>query len=198
MIGQTFGKLVVVHRAENVGHRAAYACRCSCGRTAIVVASRLRSGKTKSCGCLRATNMRAVAAKHGNSAHPLYTRWVRMLSRCYDPENNRFYRYGARGIKVCAAWHDFDVFVADVVDGYRPGLTIDRIDNDGDYEPGNVRWATYKTQARNRPACVVSEEVIAEARRLYTTTSLTQREVGEMFGFGRDTIKHYLRGLRAR
>ena len=198
MIGQRFSKLVVLARGANFGAAKGFVCRCDCGKIVTVRASNLKREKTKSCGCLRAENMRAVATAHGHSGHPLYTRWVRMMARCYDPSSNRYYRYGARGIKVCERWHSFSAYAEDLSGGYQPDLAIDRVDNDGDYTPENTRWASYRTQARNRPACVVSEAVISEARKLYQQTELTQREVGEIFGLGRDTIKHYLRGLRAR
>ena len=141
--------------------------------------------------------MRKVATKHGNSAHPLFVRWSNMHARCYDPSHNRFYRYGGRGIEVCDRWHDFDLYLEDVLPSYREGLTLDRVDNDGPYSPCNFRWASYRVQARNRSAPVITEQEIAEMRRMYTETACTQREVGEAFGYCRDTIKHYLRGLRA-
>jgi len=142
--------------------------------------------------------MRAVATKHGDSSHPLYTRWLRMMSRCYNAEDNRFYRYGGRGIKVCQRWRVFRNYAEDLSAGYSPGLTVDRVDNDGDYAPGNIRWATYQTQARNRSSSRVSECTIAKAKALYTETALSQRQVADALGLTRDAVKIYLRGLRAR
>lgn len=198
MIGRTFNQLTVLSRTINAGGRAQFLCKCSCGKTTVTSGTNLRSGKTKSCGCRRAANMRKVSTKHGNSTHPLYTRWVNMHSRCYDPAHNRYYRYGGRGVFVCERWHDFNLYLEDVLPTYREGLTLDRIDNDGPYSPDNFRWASYRTQARNKPACVVSEKSIAEMRRMYLETNCTQKDVGEAFGYSRDTVKHYLRGLRAR
>ena len=140
--------------------------------------------------------MRCVARKHGNSGHLLYVRWLGMHRRCYDPENNRYYRYGARGIKVCERWHSFELYLEDVLAGYRPGLTVDREDNDGNYEPSNIRWATYRMQAKNRPSSFITDDEIAEMRAMYSAGGITQREVGEVFGYGREAVKHYLRGLR--
>ena len=197
MLGQTFDQLVVLYRAANTGGRAQFVCQCSCGKTAVVAGTNLRRGKTKSCGCRRANNLRKIATTHGNSAHPLYARWANMHARCYDPENNRFYRYGARGISVCPRWHDFALYLEDVLPSYKVGLTLDRVDNDGDYTPQNFRWASYKTQGRNRPATIVGKAEIAEMRAMYLSTGCTQRDVGEAFGYCRDTVKHYLRGLRA-
>lgn len=197
MIGQKFHDLTVLGHAPSIKRRRYFVCLCVCGSTTVTTGTRLRSGKTKSCGCRRARNMRAVATKHGWAGHPLYVRWVQMHNRCYDPRHNRYYRYGARGIRVCDRWHDFNLYLADVHAGYVPGLTLDRIDNDGHYEPGNMRWASYRVQARNRPSTFVTENEIEEMRALYKTSDLTQREVAAMFGYGRDTVKHYLRGLRA-
>lgn len=197
MIGQTFNQLTVLSRTVNSGTRAQFLCRCSCGKTTVTSGTSLRSGKTKSCGCRRATNMRKVAIKHGNSEHPLYTRWLNMRKRCYDPTNNRYPRYGGRGITVCERWHDFKLYLEDVLPTYRAGLTLDRVDNDGPYSPDNFRWASHRTQARNRPACVVTEDEILGMRQMYLGTGCTQKDVGEAFGYCRDTVKHYLRGLRA-
>ena len=197
MIGQTFDQLTVLYRAATPGPRMYFVCRCSCGKNTTVSGTNLRRGKTKSCGCRRADNMRRVATKHGNSEHPLYARWLNMHARCYDPHHNRYYRYGARGIRVCERWHDFALYLEDVLPTYREGLTLDRIDNDGNYGPDNFRWATYRTQARNRPSCIITEEEIAAMRAMYVSTGCSQREVGEAFGYSRDSVKHYLRGLRA-
>ena len=197
MIGQKFNELTVLYRAANQGSRACYKCQCSCGAVTYVSGTRLRSGKTKSCGCLRSKNMRRIATKHGNSAHPLYARWCNMHARCYDPKSNRFAYYGARGVVVCERWHDFGAYLEDVLPTYREGLTLDRKNNDGNYAPDNFRWASYRTQARNKTRPCVTEEEITEMRKLYSSTNLTQKDVGEAFGYCRDTVKHYLRGLRA-
>lgn len=141
--------------------------------------------------------MRTMALKHGNAAHPLYNTWTRMHARCYDPNNVRAARYAARGIVVCDRWHDFKLFLADVLPGYEPHLTLDRVDNDGPYAPDNFRWATNVEQARNRSTTVLSVEAAEQARHLYLSTDLSQREVGEAFGVSRDAVKHVLRGLRA-
>lgn len=197
MIGEVFGLLTVEAKAASKGGAAMWLCACECGARTVTAGRRLRSGKTKSCGCLRAVAMRATALKHGNSAHPLYNTWTRMHARCSDPNGVRAHRYRERGIVVCERWNDFTLFAADVAEGYSPELTLDRIDNDGPYSPENCRWATDVEQARNRSTTVLRVEDVEEARRLYLSTSMSQREVGEALGVTREAVKHVLRGLRA-
>lgn len=197
MIGLVFGFLTVVERAPATDNRARWFCLCKCGKKTSVSGTNLRSGKTKSCGCLRALSLRSIATVHGGSKHPLYTRWLLMHARCYDPENNRYYRYGARGIKVCRRWHSFRAYLSDVALGFKPGLTLDRVDNNKDYGPKNFRWATYSQQARNKSTSVLSEADILAIQKLYLEGGVTQAEVGKKFGVSRDTVKHCLRNLRA-
>ena len=129
-------------------------CSCDCGNEVTVRESALRSGNTKSCGCLH----REVAAEtclsrvaHGLKGIPEYRTWGHIIQRCTNPNNKAWHHYGGRGIRVCDRWRNsIDAFLEDM--GRRPGpeYSIDRIDNDGNYEPGNCRWATKKVQQRNK------------------------------------------------
>lgn len=149
--GQSFGKLTVLERAPNDGRRTMWACRCSCGKSSIVDADHLRTGHTTSCGCAWVEKCR----KHGH-AHDRFGRqsrtykaWVNMRSRA-DGVTEKYQEYYVdRKISVCDRWQRFENFLADM--GECPkGMSLDRRDNNGNYEPKNCRWATPKEQTINR------------------------------------------------
>jgi hypothetical protein len=162
-IGDRFHRLTVRRLGEPAadGH-ARYLCACDCGQSALVLTSALLRGKTKSCGCLRAEKAarsmklnRRELGSHGMAPragpHPLYSTWAGMVARCTNPRHEKYPLYGARGITVCQRWrNDFAAFLADMGERPSPKQSLDRIDNSGNYEPGNVRWATPVEQARNR------------------------------------------------
>ena len=149
MTGRRFGRLVVLRRDLNLGHVAAWLCACDCGVMTTVAGTQLRKANgTRSCGCFN----RGRPPRHGMTGSRTWNSWRAMSVRCSDPRHPAWSRYGGRGIRVCAAWQGpggFDRFLADM--GTRPaGMTLDRIDNDGNYEPGNCRWATAKQQRANQ------------------------------------------------
>jgi hypothetical protein len=127
-------------------------CKCDCGNTTIIPTNKLTSGKTKSCGCLKKETAKPpIVVKHGMSHSRLYHVWKDMKGRCYRPTSQRYHTHGARGIKVCDEWLLFKPFRKWALsNGYQENLTLDRINNDGNYEPTNCRCATMKTQANNR------------------------------------------------
>jgi len=147
--GQRFGRLVAVRQSPSRGGRRRWVCQCDCGKQADVSGYHLRSALVKSCGCLRRPHGQSHC-REGKAAR-LYVCWCRMRSRCRAQTDQSYERYGARGIAVCAGWEDFRVFERwALANGYDDRLSIDRVDNDGDYTPSNCRWATAKQQARNR------------------------------------------------
>lgn len=154
LTGRIFGRLTVKGRIVPPKGRTLFVCACECGKEVTVNGSDLQTGNNVSCGCLKAARIGTVNYKHGAASNGdltgAYRFWRTMRDRCYNEDNNRFYAYGARGIKVCDRWRDsFENFFADM--GERPeGMSLDRINVDADYSPDNCRWASTAEQARNQ------------------------------------------------
>jgi len=153
LTGQRFGRWQVLalhpERKRQGRYYAIWLCRCDCGSEGIVVASKLRSGWSKSCGCLRRETTVKRNTKHGLSHTRAYQVWRNMKVRCFNPRYRDYSCYGGRGITVCERWLILENFYADMGDP-PPGMSLDRIDPDGNYQPGNCRWATAAEQIANR------------------------------------------------
>ena len=152
LMGTSFGNLTVIEYAGiDKYHNNQWKCKCTCGNECVVKGYLLRNSHTKSCGCLRKTRAKQNFTTHGLRKHPLYTVWVDMRRRCDDTTDARYSDYGGRGITVCAEWYDFQNFYNwSILNGYNTGLTIDRINNDGNYAPKNCRWVDRYVQANNK------------------------------------------------
>jgi len=155
LIGLTFGKLRVSKRhGTSKSKKALWKCECECGGFTIVTTQDLKSGHTKSCGCLSVEATKSRSLKHGLSTNNLFFAWNSMKERCFNPNNKSYANYGGRGIRVCEEWkEDFQTFynyVSQLPHFGEEGYSLDRINNDGNYEPGNVKWSTHKEQCGNR------------------------------------------------
>lgn len=147
--GERFGRLLVLSLNENRSGLYVWNCVCDCGARCTATTTGLNSGDTKSCGCLRVEVSRRRMTKHGLSGVPEFIVWKGMKQRCDGVNGKSFQRYGGRGIRYCPEWTDFGAFYADM--GPRPSRehSLERLDNDGNYEPGNCEWATRSEQRNN-------------------------------------------------
>ncbi len=158
LLGHDFERLHVVGKHSKRGSRWLWECLCECGNTTKATSWDLRSGHTKSCGCLRKELNAMAGFIDGRMKSDTWKTWRAMKVRCLYPSNPSYKNYGGRGIAICPRWLDFKNFYEDM--GERPeGMTIDRINVNGNYEPDNCRWATRKQQQQNKRASVYGEEV---------------------------------------
>lgn len=203
--GQKFSRLMVIkksHMRDKAG--AKWQCECECGTVIHVNSLKLRSGKTKSCGCLK--RERRPTLTHGMSNKTkTYRTWKEMRQRCTNPNSGKWKWYGGKGISVCPAWNDYEVFLSDM--GERPeGKTLDRIDPAGNYEPNNCRWATAKQQAETNGGCFkkglvphnkIPDETILEMQTL-KISGLKVKEIASIFGINYSTASSKLKGVASK
>ena len=151
MIGKKFGRVTVTGIGSRHGGHIYVKAICDCGNVFETKHYRLRKGITTSCGCFNRERTSELSTIHGDSHSSLYRRWWSMRQRCEYKNRSNYRYYGGRGIKVCKEWTDYPTFKAWALShGYREDLSIDRINNDGNYEPSNCRWATRSEQERNK------------------------------------------------
>lgn len=192
LTGQRFHRLLAERRAGNAKNgEPLYSCLCDCGNGTITRGQHLRSGSVKSCGCFKSEHSRAniikISTTHGHCANgvsPTYESFVAMWARCTYDKHPAYHQYGGRGIAICERWSDFENFLADM--GERPSKkhSLDRVNNNGNYEPGNCRWATWKEQARNRS----SNRVLT-----FNGRSATMVEWAELAGIKYTTLRARLK-----
>lgn len=158
LLGKTFGLLLVVKETDQkVGGSFLWHCSCKCGNTKLVSQGNLVAGNVRSCGCLAVKMTIERSTTHGQTKTPLYQRWVSMRKRCLSPRHRAYKNYGGRGIKICKRWDSFENFREDLEESFSDHVHkfgtretwIERVNNDGNYEPRNVKWATKKEQSRN-------------------------------------------------
>ena len=182
--GDRFDRWTVIALAEKSHSKTRWLCRCSCGSEKTVYERYLQDGLSRSCGCLRSELLTAKNTVHGHSQRGKrsaeYNSWINMRSRCYDPINKEWANYGGRGITICERWREsFEIFLADM--GTKPSRRhqIDRIDNNGHYEPDNCRWATPMQNAQNTRRNIFLE---------HNGKRLTQSEWARVVGLSPATI----------
>jgi hypothetical protein len=217
--GTVFGRLTAIEPARTPSGRRAMLCQCECGQMKVVDAAQLRSGHTQSCGCLqreaaskiartnpgivahrtsdlRREQTRQQSTKHGVARHAHYILWRNMTDRCLDPGSHAYHWYGARGITVCPEWRDAAAFCAwmDENMGPRPpGKSFDRIRNNGNYEPGNVRWTDAAGQIRNSRTAKITMDIAEEIRRRHAAGE-PQPALASEFGVCRSNISQIVTG----
>lgn len=187
LTGEVSGYLVAESPAGSDGQKRLWLCRCVCGGTTILPASDFRymrkRGIQSSCGCKRRETIGRKNTKHSMSHHPAHAVWASMLARCHKETHSAYKNYGARGIFVCDHWRNsFENFWADMGPTYKEGLSLERVDNNAGYSPGNCVWATRTEQARNRRTSV--GKVLTPKGEMYIG------EVAEVFGIPKSTV-HY-------
>lgn len=182
--GKKFNRLTALGpTGQDRQNQMVWLCRCDCGNLTFVSSSNLRIGHTKSCGCLHGEVLSERSVIHNMSGTKIYATWTHLIQRCINPSDAAYDRYGGRGISVCAEWRfsfeDFYACVSGLSHFNERGYTLDRINNDGDYEPSNIRWSTQTEQARNK-----------RNSRYFTYGGKTQTatEWGEQFGLEYKTL----------
>lgn len=215
LIGKTFNRLTIlstpVRNKTDKSVKTYVDCLCTCGVQKSIDFHTVMLGTTQSCGCLQKEiaaeigkkSSKEVAAaigklntKHGNCRRSGQTReynsWLNMKQRCYNAANNRYYSHGGRGITVCSRWKDsFENFLEDMGPAPSKSHTVDRINNDGNYEPGNCRWATPSEQARNRRSSIPLE-VAKEVRSLKSNSDLSVKQIAAQLGVKINTVRRVL------
>lgn len=150
LTGERFGRWTVLERAKSDCRATLWRCRCACGTIATVRGGHLRNGASQSCGCYKAQRSAERMTKHGHRRERLYWVWLSIKQRCTNPNSKDYPHYGGRGIKRCGQWDDYEVFREWALsNGYQPGLTIERVNVNGDYCPENCTWVTKAQQGKN-------------------------------------------------
>lgn len=153
LTGKKFQRLTVVERVFKENKKETYwLCVCDCGKETTVMSQHLKDGHTSSCGCLQKEKVKSMMTEHGMSNTKLFKVWRGIIDRTMYPSSKSYKHYGQRGITICSEWYEsFETFYKWAIEnGYKEGLTLDRVDVDGNYTPDNCRWTGWKEQENNR------------------------------------------------
>ncbi|MBB6446465.1 hypothetical protein [Bacillus benzoevorans] len=189
--GKHFGRLIVIEYSHFSGGKAYWKCLCECGNEKLVRGDHLKSLKIISCGCFHKETTSNRFSTHRKSDTRLFSIWSGIKNRCFNPNEPTYKDYGGRGITVCEEWLEFIPFYGWAIhNGYSDNLTIDRIDNNGNYDPSNCKWSTKTEQSRNRRSNV---KVTIDGE----TKTLT--EWAEISGLAISTLRNrYIKGIRGK
>ncbi len=190
LTGQKFGRLTVISRHMTESRGVFWNCICDCGKEKIVNSGHLKNGHTKSCGCIQDEIFKEIVTKHGLSGSYVYKLWCSVKERCFNKNVKQYKDYGGRGITLYFDWIESPVgfieYVSKLENFGKDGYSLDRINNNGNYEPGNLRWATQATQCRNRRVSVINIEIAREIRALKGIKTI--KEIAELFGIRRGIV----------
>jgi len=187
LTGQKINKLLIISRSSKKGksnNSVFWNCICDCGKKVVIRGDSIRGNYTKACGCRIPIVAKERNTNHGLSRHRLYHVWTGMRSRCNNPNTPEYKYYGLKGICVCSEWNDFRVFLNDMGNTYIEGLTIDRIDSNGNYNKENCRWADNITQNNNRDFC---------KKYNYNNEWLTIAELARKYSINYQTLRNRIR-----
>lgn len=183
---QRFGLLVVQKEVEN--RKRYWLCKCDCGNFKEVMSSNLKSGDIQSCGCLRKKTARERATKHKGCGSLEYEIWCSIKQRCFNPNSKAYPNYGGRGITMWADWiEDFQSFIDYIGEKPYKSASIERKNNNGNYEPGNIIWASRYTQARNTRRNVLDIPLVKKIKTMIKN-GLSNRQISDLTGINRTTI----------
>ena len=191
LAGKRFERWTVIGPREWRVSLSYWKCKCDCGKIKFIATNELTAKRSRSCGCLAREISRYNALKHGQSATPEYNRWRTMINRCYDPKNENYPHYGARGITVCWRWRrSLSAFISDIGRCPGPGYSLERVNNNKGYYPSNCRWATVEEQAVNRR----SSNIWVVMGREYGSSAQAARAEG----LTQSQISRWCRGYKGR
>jgi hypothetical protein len=192
LTGLKYNYLTVISLKERKNSKGYWNCICDCGKECLVEGQHIWTGHTKSCGCYSIKLLKERATTHNLTSHHLHSIWTNMKNRCRNPKMLMYYRYGGRGIKVCKEWDkSFESFYSWCIEnGYEKGLQIDRIDNDGNYEPENCRWVTRSENIRNSTTVKITEKEAEEIRN----SKLSVKELEKLYNLKKSAIYYIKSG----
>jgi len=197
LAGQRFTRLVVLDHAgikQPRGRCAKWRCLCDCGKEKTVASDHLKKGLIRSCGCIKVELIVSTFTKHGLAGSPEYSAWLSLINRCTNPNHKSFAGYGGRGISVCDSWmNSVEAFLKDMGRRPSPQHSIDRKNNDGNYEPGNCRWAIQSEQNRNKRCTRLNVDIVRKIRAL-AKDSHRLCEIARMLNVPYTSVKNVVLG----